>query len=115
MLLYYPQRVNGDMGPTVLLNGEFCTWTICARLIRVSHLHDSAALRWIFLEFAGSHYLSADHGASSLPPVARSIPYGEDRLDWAGSLNGTYRSADLRFDPGLCSRLSYGYECQLPP
>ena len=22
MLLYYPQRVNSDMGPTVLLNGE---------------------------------------------------------------------------------------------
>jgi hypothetical protein len=51
-----------------------------------------------FLEFAGSHYLSTDHGASSLPPVARSIPYGEDRLDWTGSLNGTYRSADLRSD-----------------
>ena len=44
-------------------------------------------LRPKFRGFAGTQYLSTNHGA---------IPYGEDRLDWEGSLNGTYRSNDLR-------------------
>ena len=44
-------------------------------------------LRQNSVDFTGTQYLSTNHGA---------IPYGEDRLDWEGSLNGTYRSDDLR-------------------
>ena len=43
----------------------------------------------------GTQYVTTDHEAESLPAAARGSPFGEDRLDWTGHLNGTYRSPDL--------------------